>query len=405
MGSRAASGRALTLAAMSNSSGAPSTSDAAVRTPRRPRVLHFVTGGFSGATQVALDLVRGHLAGDQFEPLLVLRRKPHTDQSRVDALVAEGIPVELVAGWAHIATVMQLVKVCKRFQPDILVAHGFSEHLWGRYAGLLAHVPHLVHVEHNSRERYTWSRTRQMLWLAERTDAIVGCSEGVRQALLARGSPLPKTIAISNGIRTAPFAGAAEHPWRERIPGIVMAARFARQKDHTTLLKAIALLRERGHKPPVQLAGGGKASAQKNARKLSEQLQLTDQVEFLGHHKDVPGLLMKHQICMLSTHYEGMPLSLIEGMAAGCTAIGTRAPGVQEVIDHERNGLLVEHENVQSLADAIEHVLTHPEDGERLAAAGQQDAHTLYTLERMISRYEALFQQIMAGQNKDFSHL
>ena len=114
---------------------------------------------------------------------------------------------------------------------------------------------------------------------------------------------------------------------------------------------------------------------------------------------------MGHRICVLATHYEGMPLSLIEGMAAGCTAIGTRAPGVQEVIDHERNGLLVEHENVQSLADAIEHVLTHPEDGERLAAAGQQDAHTLYTLERMISRYEALFQQIMAGQNKDFSQL
>ena len=395
MGSRAASGRALTLAAMSNSSGAPSTSDAAVRTPRRPRVLHFVTGGFSGATQVALDLVRGHLAGDQFEPLLVLRRKPHTDQSRVDALVAEGIPVELVAGWAHIATVMQLVKVCKRFQPDILVAHGFSEHLWGRYAGLLAHVPHLVHVEHNSRERYTWSRTRQMLWLAERTDAIVGCSEGVRQALLARGSPLPKTIAISNGIRTAPFAGAAEHPWRERIPGIVMAARFARQKDHTTLLKAIALLRERGHKPPVQLAGGGKASAQKNARKLSEQLQLTDQVEFLGHHKDVPGLLMKHQICMLSTHYEGMPLSLIEGMAAGCAVVGSQVVGVQEVVDSGRTGLLVEHANPQALADALATLLNQPQDAARMAAAAHAEVLQRYGLNTMTDRYEALLGSLL----------
>ena len=372
---------------------------------RRPRVLHFVTGGFSGATQVAVDLVRGHLAGGHFEPLLVLRRKPHTDPQRVEALQQEGIPVELVTGWAHLATILQLVKVCERFQPDVLVAHGFSEHLWGRYAGLIAKVPHLVHVEHNSRERYTWSRTRQMLWLSERSDAIVGCSEGVAQVLRGKGTPPQKTLAISNGIRTAPFAAAGEHPWRERTPGIVMAARFARQKDHTTLLKAVALLRERGLTPPVKLAGGGKASAQKAARRLSEQLGLGDQVEFLGHHKDVPGLLMAHQICLLSTHYEGMPLSLIEGMAAGCVAVGTRAPGVQEVIDTERNGLLVEHENAQSLADALERVLTQPELGERLAAQGRKDADTLYTLERMISRYEALFTQILAGRSTDFSRL
>ncbi|QNP47160.1 glycosyltransferase family 4 protein [Diaphorobacter aerolatus] len=382
---------------MSTPSHASTPTESTDRALRRPRVLHFVTGGFSGATQVAVDLVRGHLAGQSFEPLLVLRRKPHTEQARVDALLSEGIPVEMVAGWAHIATVRQLVKICERFRPDILVAHGFSEHLWGRYAGLLAKVPHLVHVEHNSRERYTWSRTRQMLWLSRRTDAIVGCSEGVKQVLLDKGTPVAKTLAISNGIRTAPFAAAVQHSWRERIPGIIMAARFARQKDHTTLLRAIALLRSRGHRPSVKLAGAGKASARNAAHKLSAELGLTDQVEFLGHHKDVPGLLMTHQICVLSTHYEGMPLSLIEGMAAGCVAIGTRAPGVQEVIDHDRNGLLVAHEDAASLADALERVLTRPEDGERLAAQGRADADTLYTLERMIARYETLFGQIIAG--------
>ncbi len=390
--------RGLTLIDMSLSNAASTRDSSPVRAAgRKPRVLHFVTGGFSGATQVAVDLVRGHRASGQFEPLLVLRRKRQTDPARVDALVQEGLRVELVPGWAHLVTVMQLVHICRRFRPDILVAHGFSEHLWGRYAGLIAQVPHLVHVEHNSRERYTWSRTRQMLWLAERTDAIVGCSEGVRQALLARGTPPGKTIAISNGIRTAPFDSAIDHPWRERIPGIVMAARFARQKDHTTLLKAIALLRERGLRPPVKLAGGGKASAQDHARQLSAQLGLGDQVEFLGHHKDVPGLLMAHQICLLSTHYEGMPLSLIEGMAAGCTAIGTRAPGVQEVIDDERNGLLVAHADPQSLADALARVLTQPAEGERLAAAGREDAYTRYTLERMIGNYEALFGHLLAA--------
>ena len=126
------------------------------------RVLHFVTGGFSGgATQVAVQLVNAAREGDAIEPLLVLRRKRHADPSRIVELRKAGVPLELVAGWSHAATISALVSVCKRFKPDVLVAHGFSEHLWGRYAGLLAKVPHLVHVEHNTRERYTaWRRAQ-----------------------------------------------------------------------------------------------------------------------------------------------------------------------------------------------------------------------------------------------------
>ena len=141
---------------------------------QRPKVLHFVTGGFSGATQVAVDLVRAHGASGRFDALLVLRRKRTTLPERVRALQADGLRVELVPGWSHAATVWALASLCRRFQPDILVAHGYSEHLWGRYAGLLAGVRHLVHVEHNSRERYNAWRLVQARWLARRTDSIVG---------------------------------------------------------------------------------------------------------------------------------------------------------------------------------------------------------------------------------------
>ena len=156
------------------------------RPPQPPvRVLHFVTGGFSGgATQVAIALVNAARHGDHVQPLLVLRRKRRGDPARIAELTQAGVPVVTVTGWSHAATIWSLVKVCREFRPDVLVAHGFSEHLWGRYAGLLAKVPHLVHVEHNTRERYTAWRLAQTRWLARRTDRIVGCSEGVRLRLL-----------------------------------------------------------------------------------------------------------------------------------------------------------------------------------------------------------------------------
>ena len=357
------------------------------------RVLHFVTGGFSGgATQVAIQLVNAAREGNAIEPLLVLRRKRHTDAGRLDELRRIGVPLETVAGWSHVATIAALVGVCRRFKPDVLVAHGFSEHLWGRYAGLLAKVPHLVHVEHNTRERYTAWRRAQTRWLATRTDRIVGCSEGVRDALLAMGMPADRTVAIPNGIRL--FDDADAHPFAARIPGIVMVARFSKQKDHATLLRALALLRERGLRPPLLFAGGGKALHRAPLERLAGELGLGAQVRFLGVARNVPELLMTHQLAVLSTHYEGMPLALLEGMAAGCAVVGSAVPGVREVIRDGVDGRLVaEHDHVE-LADVLETLLKDDAEATRLGAAARASALENYGRELMHARYEALCMEL-----------
>lgn len=363
--------------------------------PEPLRVLHFVTGGFSGgATQVAAALCEMPNAGGRIQPLLVLRRKRHTDPARIEELRARGIAVEVVPGWSHLASITALVRLCRRFRPQVLVAHGFSEHLWGRYAGLIAGVPALVHVEHNTRERYTWLRLLQSRWLAARTARIVGCSEGVRSVLLSQGLPAERCIAISNGIRLEPFANAADQPLPAREPGLVMVARYSKQKDHASLLEALALLRLRGLTPTLHLAGGGKALHRRPVEQLAQRLGLAEQVRFLGLVRHVPELLMSQQICVLSTRYEGMPLALIEGMAAGCAVLGSRVPGVQELIRHEQDGVLVEPGSPQALADALESLLRDPARAAALAAAGRERALAEFSRERMQSAYADLFLQI-----------
>lgn len=364
---------------------------------RPVRVLHFVTGGFSGgATQVAIALVNAAKEGGSTEPLLVLRRKRRGDPARIAELERAGVPLRVVAGWSHAATILALARVCREFRPDVLVAHGFSEHLWGRYAGLLAKVPHLVHVEHNTRERYTRWRLAQTRWLARRTDRIVGCSEGVRRALLDMGMPAERTVAIPNGIRLEPFADAEAHPPASRVPGIVMVSRFSKQKDHATLLRAVALLRERGLRPPVLLAGGGKALHRRPLERLSEELGLHEQVRFLGVIRNVPEVLTTHRIAVLSTHYEGMPLALIEGMAAGCAAVGSAVPGVREVIVDGEDGLLVPEADAAALADALEKLLRDDAFADRLGRAARATALREYGRGRMNARYEALFLELAA---------
>lgn len=368
--------------------GVLTPSDAAADRPIR--VLHFVTGGFSGgATQVAIALVQAAHLGKTIEPLLVLRRKSHTPKERLAELTALGLPLAMVPGWSHLATIWSLIKVCRRFRPDVLIAHGFSEHLWGRYAGLLARVPHLVHVEHNTQERYSTWRLMQSRWLAKRTDRIVGCSEGVRQVLLAQGMPAARVQAISNGIRLQPFAGAEFLPFAGRQAGIVMVARLAKQKNHRCMLEAIALLAQRGHRPKVYFAGGGKAAFRSQLEQHAKTLGIADQVHFLGVIRNVPELLMQNQIAVLNTHYEGMPLALIEGMAAGCAVIGSDVPGVRELIRDRVDGRLVPN-NASAWADALQELLENSENAATVARAGQLRAFSEFSRERMNSDYEAL---------------
>ncbi|MEK8047099.1 glycosyltransferase [Ideonella margarita] len=356
-----------------------------------PRVLHVVTGGFSGATQVAIDLVRGARASGRNQPFLALRRKSTTSPERVEALRDEGMDVTVLPGWSHLATIVALRRLCQRIKPDVLVAHGFPEHLLGRHAGRWADVPHLVQVEHNSRERYSAWRLAQTRWLAPHTDRIVGCSEGVKGALLAQGLPEDRVMAIPNGIRLEPFAQADAHPWAARVPGLVMCARFASQKDHATLLQALALLRQQGLRPPLLLAGSGSARHRRKVVDLCAALGLNDQVQFLGFQKDIPGLLMRHQVAVLSSHYEGMPLSLVEGMAAGCVAVGSSVPGIEELLNDGVTGRLVPHADAAALARTLADVLQQPEASARMAAAGRAAALQHHSLGLMTARYDELF--------------
>lgn len=361
---------------------------------QRRRVLHFVTGGFSGATQVAIDLCLAQRAGTRIEPILVLRRKRNTTAARVQALIDQGLEVHVVPGWAHWVTVFMLTRLCRRLRPDVVMAHGFPEHLLGRKAGLAAGVPALVQVEHNSRERYK----RRSLALAKRLAAhsarLVGVSEGVRQRLVELGMPPERTVAIPNGIRLERFAAAADRPFAEREAAILMSARFARQKDQQTLIRAVALLRDRGLRPVLRLAGGGKAGYRRECEALVRTLSLDEQVQFLGHHSDMPALLMSQQIFVLSTHWEGMPLALLEAMAAGCACVASNVPGVEGVIDPERTGLLVPEADPAALADALERLLRDQGLAARLGEAARARALEAHSVPLMMARYEALLMAV-----------
>lgn len=342
-----------------------------------------------------VNLAVGHARGDRVEPFIVFRRKrgPLAEVFRRQ-LAEAGVAYREVPPRPRSVTMAQLGDAIRAFRPDVVVGQGYPEHLRAREAGLEAGVPVLLQVEQNH-ERYKGLDLRRSKRLAARTDAIVAVSQAVAAHLRSLGLPADKLRVIYNAVRLDRFCSVAR-PFAEREPVVMSTARFGRQKDHATLLRAIALLRDRGRPVRLRMAGGGKRLQRWHARWLTYRLGLRDWVEFLGQRSDVPELVGRSRVFVLSTHFEGLPLGLIEAMASGCAVIGTRAPGVEELIDHGRTGFLAAPGDVASLADCIEAALGAA--GAGCAAVARVETPGVCGLERITAEYEDLFDELLAAK-------
>ncbi|MBK8475583.1 MAG: glycosyltransferase [Opitutaceae bacterium] len=359
------------------------------------RVLYFGSGGGKGVTHMMVNLAVGHARGGRVEPCIVFRRKRGPlAEVFCRQLKEAGVAYREVQPRPRSATMAQLGDAIREFRPDVVVGQGYPEHLRAREAGLEAGVPVLLQVEQNH-ERYKWLDLRRSKQLAACTDAIVAVSQAVAAHLRSLGLPADKLRVIYNAVRLDRFCSAAR-PFAEREPVVMSTARFGRQKDHATLLRAVALLRDRGRPVRLRMAGSGKRLQRWHARWLVYRLGLGNCVEFLGQRSDVPELVGRSRVFVLSTHFEGLPLGLIEAMASGCAVIGTRAPGVEELIEHGRTGFLAAPGDPAAMADCLEAALGA--EGERCAAVAREETPGVCGLERITAEYENLFDELVAAK-------
>ncbi len=361
----------------------------------KQRVIHFVSGGGSGATRVALDVALAQHAGDAFEPMLVLRRKPGPlPVVMQEQIGASGLRTEWVDdSFPKGRTLAQLEALCRNYGVRVFVAHGYTEHVWGRVAAVRAGVRAVVHVEHNFERYLPWGLGR-VRGLAGQTPLTIGVSSGVADRVRALGIGGRRVIVIHNGLDTARF-GMAPPPLAERAPDIVMAARFARQKDHATLIRAVPHLIAGGWTGRLLLAGGGDNGHRRKCERLVARLGLSARVAFLGNVGDVPALLRACRVAVLSTRYEGLPLALIEAMACGCAAVASVAPGIGDVVRDGENGWLFPLGDAQGAARVITDALASNTSQPR-ADRGRHEALTYFSRERMVADYDRVLSELLA---------
>jgi glycosyltransferase involved in cell wall biosynthesis len=364
---------------------------------RRPRVVVAITLDQVGGAQAYVANLLQVLAG-RFEVVLAAHGKgPLQDAARETG--ARAVPLRHVRRpinpWQDALGLVELYRLCRRERPDVLHTNSSKAGVLGCLAGFLAGVPIRIFTAHGWAFMAFSGAKAQVYLLTHRlirrcATRIVCVADGERALGLSAGAcSRGRTVVIYNGIDVG--AAIRAHPSAE-VPTIVTVGRLKAPKDLTTLVQALSQLD--GGSFRARLVGDGPDRPLVEDEIREQGLETV--VALLGERHDVPELLAKADVFALSSTSEGLPLSIIEAMAAGLPVVATAVGGVPELVVDDETGLLVPPRDADAFAEALRRLVHDPELGSRLGDAGRARAERLFDLPRFREAYLSLYRSLLA---------
>jgi glycosyltransferase involved in cell wall biosynthesis len=230
--------------------------------------------------------------------------------------------------------------------------------------------------------------------MAPLASRIVTVCESDRQLAIASGiSSAERFVTIHNAMPEV------EGPLRAdpscEPPRLLMVARFAPQKDHDTLFRALANLLDLDW--TLELVGTG--PRQDSARALAESLGLSERTRFLGMREDVPNLIAGSQVYLLISHWEGFPRSILEALRGGLPVVATDVGGVREAVVENETGFLIPENDDVLLADRLRTLIEDPALRTSLGRAARAHYEAHFTFDRLVGETVSLYQSVSSERH------
>jgi glycosyltransferase involved in cell wall biosynthesis len=265
-------------------------------------------------------------------------------------------------------------------------------------AGLLARAARragasvLLHV--HSGLAQTWLTTRLRRVVARRVlgaaDRLIVVTEGSRAALAA-ALGAERVLLIDNGVKIEPsvLPTAAHRP-----PRILYVGVLSPRKGLIELSRASFLLREGGVDHELWLVGG--TPEEGDAPEAEVRAAAGDRARFLGvrRREDMPAIYSEADVFCLPSWYEGMPLSLLEAMAAGLPVVATAVGDVGRAVVDSVTGRVIAVHDVNALTSALEILLRDPALRQRMGNAGRERVEADFDIHKTCARVDALYTEL-----------
>jgi glycosyltransferase involved in cell wall biosynthesis len=346
------------------------------------RVLHVIQEmRIGGAERVVVSLARGvqaagHAVAVASAPGELLEELVGVEQFPLPLL---GRRLAAVPGAA-----LQLRRALRTWQPHIVHCHNPGMGIVTSLATLRGHKPKALVSVHGVPDE-DWPRTTRVLRLAGLP--VVACGPGVEVVLAEHG--LHAAATIWNGVSPAPPpADRAEVERMWRVPAdhrlLLAVGRLVAAKNHALAIQALARVDD------ATLVIVGEGPVRNELEDEARRAGVHDRVVFAGVRPDARALIGAADAIVVSSRSEGLPMVVLEALAAGTPVVATAVRGVREILTDEQHALLAPPEDPVRLAEAIRRIVSDERLAGRLADRGRGLART-YTEEAMVDSFLDLY--------------
>lgn len=348
------------------------------------KILQILSGLLpAGAENVVSYLATGFdRSRFETEVISLYDAKPHGIDDRV---IDQGIPVRYLGKRRGFDPRMyaRLRRTIESFRPDVVHSHSYVlRYLLGTSGPLMMHTVHNI-----AGAEVSWAGRVAHRYAYRRGVHPVAVGDAVATSFL-RMYGFEPTATIRNGIDLARFwKPSVRSEWRrangfsERDLLIVSTGRLTPQKNPVALADAV------GKIPGVHLLLAGEGA-------LRPMLEKRERVHLLGLRDDIPDVLAAADLFALASDWEGLPLAVIEAMAAGLAVVATDVGSVAEAVVHENTGLLVPPRDDRALLQALTAAVNDHDSRRAWGKAGRARAR-LFDVSTMVGAYEDLFIRLL----------
>jgi glycosyltransferase involved in cell wall biosynthesis len=359
---------------------------------------------WGGAERQLLYLIKG-LDRERYRPFLCVLS---TSLGMLPLYQAEDIPVFRFKRFLprlDISRFFRLAALIKKTQPDLIHSYLLPANIYSCLAGRISGVPVIISERNFDPFKFgggtNFDRYLERLISPLASALIANSKAGAVQVSRRTGIPQEKIYVVYNGIELDRVKSCQDHKIRlelglsDALPVIgIVGSLVGKRKDHATFLQAMKLL-STYYLGDVRIICVGTGPKFKETVSLAKELGLNDRIIFTGFRPDVPDIMMVLDLLVSSSQREGMPNVVMEAMAAGKPVVATAVGGTPELVVHEETGLLVSPRDPQALAASVHQILADPERSRRMGKAGRQRIEQHFTLERMVTKTETIYEQIL----------
>ncbi|MFC1863340.1 glycosyltransferase family 4 protein [Thermodesulfobacteriota bacterium] len=363
-------------------------------------IVQFIsTGGFYGAERVMVELA-SYFANIGMRSKIVVVQSPGA-QTLVKKAERENIDVSILrnSGLGSFGLFLQMKKFIREQEIDIIHSHSYKTDILIRLANISSKIKTIATC-------HTWYSYTIKMKLYEKLDKwslksfahVVLVSPQLVKDVRNNGLSPQKTSLIRNGVYLSPCIKESarkkirsEFGFKDSDKLIIRVGRLVQSKGNLNLLEAFSQVIRNFE---AQLLFVGEGEELDLLLKKAGHLGVQNNITFTGFRDDISELLCAADIFVISSHKEGLPIVLIEAMAAKKAIITTEVGAIGSVIKNGENGWLVQPGQIEPLAEALIQALSNPKESQRRAENAYQCYIDGYSREAMGSSYLNLYESL-----------